>query len=113
MKSFHIPLIDRTFYIYVGPEEWPRWFKTVIKEGAESDKGSNAETKPRKGSGRCWGSWIWVYDLDNRGCLIHELTHFVCALMDSMNLEEEEMRCLLSAWIVDHVLSWSGRQSAV
>jgi len=111
MKTFHIPLVDRIFYIYVGPGEWHKWLKAIDGAGAKQDKYTNGDKVPGKGCGRCYGSWIWVHDPIYTESLVHELTHFVCDLMENMGSSDEELRCLISGWVVSHVLDWVDKQA--
>ena len=105
MKVFHIPLVSKILYIYSGPDEWEKFKKITIKEGVDIKMKSAA--CPVGGSGRTYGSWIWVYALKDRPTLIHELSHFIDSLMETLGTNSSEFRAYLTEWIMDTVLKWS------
>ncbi len=110
MKTFHIPLIDRVLYIYVGHDEWVAWFQATIKAGAKPDEYNTIDTRPGEGAGRSCGRRIWVYNLNDRQCLLHELVHYIQNLMEQLCVTDEEFRCILSGWLIDHVMQWRDKE---
>ena len=113
MKTFYIPLIDRRFRIYAGPDEWVKWFRAIVKVGAEPDNTNREDSCPGDGSGRSYGGWIWVYSLGDREALVHELVHSICSLMSGISLEDnEEIRAIISGWIISRVTKWADDQLA-
>ena len=107
MKKFIIPLVDKVFYIYFGEDEWEKFKTITIKEGVDK-KMKNADC-PTENSGRAYGSWIWVYELKDSLTLIHELSHFIDSLMETVKSNDTEFRAYLTGWIIDTVLKWSAK----
>lgn len=107
IKKFTVPLVDVTFYIYVGANEWKAWKKEVVKQGANDNQ---PEKCPGEGTGRTWCSWIWLNELDGWELVAHELSHFEDELMNHLHTNDTEFRAFLAGWISDTVLSWVNSQ---
>lgn len=106
IKRFTIPLIEKNFFIYSGKDEWERFRKITIKEGADEELTSPC---PKKGSGRCFRGHIWVFTLKDKRILIHELSHLLDDIMLTVGSEDTEFRAYLTEWIMFKVLEWRGK----
>ena len=103
MKHFKIPLIEKTFDIYVGKDEWEKFKHDTIKEGATE---SINIPLPSKGSGKAWGGWVWISDLKDRQLVIHELSHLIDDTMEDLHSKDTEFRAYITMWVIDNVLKW-------
>lgn len=104
MKTFTIPLIEKTFDIYVGVKEWEKFKQDTIKEGATANIDMPV---PPKGSGKSWGGWIWISDLKERRTIIHELSHLIDDTMNDLHTNDTEFRAYITMWVIDTVLRWA------
>lgn len=104
MKTFHIPLVDRMLCIYNGKDDWDSFMRAALKTGAQ---GASFDAEcPGKGAGRSFGYRVWVWDISNRASLIHELSHFLDWLLDSLCSTDTEFRAYCTAWVIETVLAW-------
>ncbi len=104
MKKFEIPLIEKTFYIYVGKDEWEKYKKDVIKEGGETKPDA---LWPGKNAGQADGGWIWIDNTKDKNLIYHELSHLIDDVMVLINTKDREFRAFITAWVNDTVLKWS------
>lgn len=103
MKIIKIPLIDKSLWIWVGPEEWER-FKAHANKAGYEDEG---ETVPGKGSGKTWGSNIWIYDKTNIDTVYHELQHFLDNVFSYIECgEESEFKAYIAGCVHEKLFKW-------
>lgn len=105
MKTFRVPLIEKILHIYSGKDEWEQFKRASIKAGAYQE--SLDAPCPGEGTGRSFGSWIWVQCLSDRETLIHELSHFLDDMMLNLSSSDSEFRAYCTAWVIDTVLTWA------
>ena len=105
MRTYHIPLVGKVFSVYCGSEEWARCKRAAIKAGAFKEVLD--KTNPETCAGRAFGGWIWVRDISDRSTLIHELSHLLDDLMESLNSTDSEFRAYCTEWVIDKVLTWT------
>lgn len=104
MKTFNIPLIEKTFDIYVGVKEWEKFKHDTVKEGANKYKDLPV---PEMGSGRSWGGWIWMSTLKDRRLIVHELSHLIDDTMNDLHTDDSEFRAYITMWVIGNVLEWA------
>lgn len=104
MKRFTIPLIYKWIDIYEGADEWEKFKRDTVKAGANR---SNAQKElPSNGSGRMYGSYIWISDEPLLSTLFHELSHVLDAIMEYLGTNDSEFRAYLAGWIFTNVFAW-------
>ena len=101
MKKFRIPLIDQELHLYIGPKDWEKFKHDVGKQGVDIEKDMKC---PNVNSGKAWGGWLWVYGLNDVKTLIHELSHFIDDLMNTLGTDDGEFRAYITGWVTERVL---------
>ena len=109
MKTFHIPLIKKRLYVYSGEGDWELFKRASIKAGAYEE--SLDASCPGEGTGRSFGSWIWVWGISDIATLIHELSHFLDDLMANLHSTDSEFRAFCTEWVITSVLVWRGKHA--
>lgn len=94
MKKYHIPLIDKSFYIYEGKEDWYKFYNILKSEKVDIDIDGID-----KNTGYCFLCYVWVFDLNDKRTLIHELSHLIDNAMETIGSTCSELRAYITEYI--------------
>ena len=111
MKMFEIPVVKKRVVVYVGPDEWDRNLKTVVRHGAPLHGDELGKPPDSPGDGRSYGSWIWLREWGQGVTLFHELSHFMDDLMAMIGSRDSEFRAYISGWLYPRVTAWYAVES--
>lgn len=104
MKRIDIPLVDKSLWIWIGPEEWKKFQKAAAKNKCLS---GTDNPLPEGESGRAWGSDIWVNDKKDINTVFHETQHFLHDLFEYLGCTKEtEFKAYLAAEVHEQILRW-------
>lgn len=107
IKKIFVPLIEKEVILHIGQESWNKFVKDTKAKGRKSKASDDESIPPGEGSGRTWGSWVWVHDLKDTNTLIHEILHFLDDTYTFVACEDEtEFKAYIGAHVLTKVLEW-------
>lgn len=103
MIEFEIPLIDQSFILYIGENDFVKFAKQVKKEYPDAyeynDEIINEECEGLTG-GFTVHRLVWIGNSYDKNLIYHELSHMLHSLYLEINAtEENEFKAYLSAYI--------------
>ena len=110
MKVFKIPLIDQTFTLYIGEDDFIKYAKQVKKEYPDAykygDEILNEECAGLTG-GFTVHRLVWLGNSHDKNLIYHELAHMLHSLYEQINAtEENEFKAYISAWVYCEVFKY-------
>jgi hypothetical protein len=101
MVKITIPLINYSFYIYVGDEEYEKMIKAAKKYGHTVGGASSNR------AGWCIGQYIWIRNVFDDATLYHEIFHFLDELFKNVGcVDELEFRAYIAEYVYTKSISW-------
>lgn len=102
VKRFRVPLVNRIVTLYAGRKAYGQWVKAIKAHGCDEAVSPNPSS-----SGRCWGGWAWVSDIEDSETVFHELSHVLSNLYNVLGCEdEEEFRAYISGHLLGQVYTF-------
>lgn len=104
MKEFKIPMIDQSFFIYIGEDDYYTWVKHVKKEVPRYlvDDECTGLT-----GGSTADRLIWLGNSGDEILIYHELSHYFHFLFNEMACSEEnEFKAYISSWVHSEVFKY-------
>jgi len=103
MKEFKIPLIDQSFILFIGEDDFIKYAKQAKKEYPDAYKYDddiiNEECAGLTG-GNTVHHLVWIGNSKDKNLIYHELSHMLHSLYEQINAtEENEFKAYLSAYI--------------
>ena len=110
MKEFKIPLIDQSFILFIGEDDFVKFAQQAKKEYPDAYKYDgeilNEECLGLTG-GFTVNRLVWIGNSHDKNLIYHELSHMLHSLYEQINAaEENEFKAYLSAHIYCEVFDY-------
>lgn len=110
MKEFKIPMIDQSFILFIGEDDFKNYAKQVKKEYPDAYKYDD-DILNKECAGLTGGSTVhrlvWIGNSKDKNLIYHELSHMLHSLYLEINAtDENEFKAYLSAWVYCEVFNY-------
>ncbi len=109
MKEFKIPMIDQSFILFIGEDDFVKFAQQAKKEYPDAYKYEDEIIK-EECAGLTGGftvhRLVWIGNTHDKNLIYHELSHMLHSLYLEINaVEENEFKAYLSAYIYCEVFN--------
>lgn len=110
MKEFIIPMIDQSFILYIGEDDFIKFAKQAKKEYPDAyEYESEILNEICEGltGGKTVHRLVWIGSSKDKNLIYHELSHMLHSLFLEINAtDENEFKAYLSAYIYCEVFEY-------
>jgi hypothetical protein len=104
MKEFKIPMIDQSFFLYIGEDDYYKWAEKVKKELPKYPVDDNCTGLT---GGFSTDHLIWLGNSHDKNLIYHELAHYFHYLFEHIGINaENEFKAYITAWIYCEVFEY-------